>query len=257
MGGVLRYEWLRLVTIRSTWILSALALVVSAGVSFLLVFFASDVFPGSSVPFGAAAPNTDGPPIGVLNTSVVVFAAVFLGVVAAQAIGQEYRHGLIRLTLTQFPQRNRVIAAKLIMVTAFLVVFAIATLVAIYLGAQVGAMLNDKSVTFNAGTDVPLSIRAVLYVVLFGLFGFAISAITRNLPIGVIVPIVMALLAEPIIVLIAGLASWDWVADVLPFTNGGDAIFVEGEVWRHIAVFAAWALGLTAIGWVLFDRRDA
>jgi len=257
MIGVLRYERLRLSTIRSTWIMAGVAVLVAAAISFLITYFASGNEFVSTIPFGPAAENTDGPPLGILNAGTLTFSAIFLGVVAAQAIGQEYRHGIIRLTFTQFPKRNRVMLGKLLVILVFLIVAAIVVLLGFYLGGQLGAVLQGKSVTFDAGNDIPLSIRAVLFVVLYGFFGFALTAITRNLPIGVVIPIVLALLAETLLILIAGLANWTWVADVLPFTNGQAAILTSGEVWRHIGVFALWSLGLLAIGWVLFDRRDA
>ena len=53
---------------------------------------------------------------------------------AAQAIGQEYRFGLIRLTLTAFPQRGRILTAKVSLVViacsaiALLTPFAIGAL---------------------------------------------------------------------------------------------------------------------------------
>lgn len=257
MMGVLRYERLRLSTIRSTWILGGIAVLVAVAVSFLFTYFAAGQEFITKIPFGPAAENTDGPPLGVLNAGTLTLSAVFLGVIAAQAIGQEYRHGLIRLTLTQFPKRNQVMVGKVLVIVLFLIVAAILVLVATYAGGQLGAVLQGKSVTFDPGLDIPLSIRAVLFVVLFGLFGFALVAITRNLPIGVIIPIVMALLAEQILILLALLADWTWVANVLPFANGQSAILTSGEVWRHIGVFALWSLGLLAIGWALFDRRDA
>lgn len=257
MIGILRYERLRLTTIRSTWILAGVAVLVAVAISFLFAYFAAGEDFITKIPFGPAAENTDGPPLGVLNAGSLTLSAVFLGVVAAQAIGQEYRHGLIRLTLTQFPKRNRVMAGKVVMITVFLVIVAIIVLAATYAGGQLGALLQGKSVTFDPGQDIALSIRAVLFILLFGLFGFALTAITRNLPIGVIIPIVMALLAEQILILLASLADWTWVADVLPFANGQSAILTSGEVWRHIGVFALWSLGLLAIGWALFDRRDA
>ena len=46
-------------------------------------------------------------------------------VLAAQSIGQEYRFGLIRLTLTAFPDRAQILVAKLVVVVgAALVVTA-------------------------------------------------------------------------------------------------------------------------------------
>jgi ABC-2 type transport system permease protein len=230
---------------------------VAAAISFLFTFFASSNDFITTIPFGPAGENTDGPPLGILNAGTLTFASIFLGVVAAQAIGQEYRHGIIRLTLTQFPQRNRVMLGKLLVIVVFLALTAVVVLLGFYLGGLLGAVLQGKSVTFDPGSDIPLSVRAVLFVVLYGLFGFALTAITRNLPIGVVIPIVLALLAVTLIILIAGLANWTWVADVLPFANGQAAILTSGEVWRHLGVFGLWSLGLLAIGWVLFDRRDA
>jgi len=104
MTAALRYEWVRISTIRSTRLVLVAVLVLSA----LLAWLSANPEPAfdeqgnevgtSPVPWWAAF----GGPLGL--------TAVLVAVVASQAIGQEYRFGLIRLTLTAFPQRAQILS---------------------------------------------------------------------------------------------------------------------------------------------------
>jgi ABC-2 type transport system permease protein len=262
MSGLIRYEWLRLITIRSTWIMLAMPIILAAAVGWLFGHFSDALDPGGK---GV----TIGFDVLIGASPIMTLSAVFLSVVCAQAIGQEYRHGLIRVTLTQFPHRSRVLVVKIAMMSILALIMA-AVVVAVFWGAAVvGITPTGGSVNYVAATDNSLIVRALLYVLIFTMIAFAITMITRIIQLGIILPIVLALLVEPIvrvIVLISmgqssggqpDISSEPLILRLLPFTSGQSALSTDGDPWQGLLVFAIWGAALMIPGWILFARRDA
>ncbi len=249
MTGALRYEWRRISSIRSTWILLGCAIVLSA--AFALLF-------GLGVSSAAESVDNDGlqrlgtPLVDVVSLSTTnLIVLVLLGTLAAQAFGQEYRHGTIRLTLTEFPKRTPVFVAKMVVCCALeLAAFAVATLIAFVI-----LQGNSQLVSDGAASFLEYFLRACLYLVGFCLIVFAITVLTRVLALGVIIPLAFAAVAEPLLIVLVG-NYVSWISDVLPFTSG--LAFVAGtDMLRNGAVFGAWVVVLTGAAYALFEKRDA
>lgn len=250
MTGALRYEWVRITTVRSTWALIGLAMLVPAGLALFVAWLVGNLGPDAGGP-----PDDSG--TGGLAGFLPLTAAVLCAIGAA-AFGQEYRHGLIRITLAIFPRRTSVFVAKTLMVAGFMVVAAILAIATIVLGQALGGLIGGTGVTWDETAWGASGVRAVLYIVLFVLIALAITALTRNQPVGIIAPIVLAVLIEPIVGAIAFVQGWTWMDWVLPFSGGAAAVATDGaEAWGHLAVFGAWFLIIAIPAWILFVRRDA
>ena len=254
MMAALKYEWTRFWTVRSTYIMLGLALVLSAGLSFLIV----------QATQSASDPSQGGPPPGMIDwftsfSAPMTFAAVLASVLGAQAIGQEYRFGLIRLTLTEFPNRISIFLAKTVMV---ILAGALIALVS-YLGSWIGLALHGHP-TPPTGVTVPdatFFVRGIAFVVLWALSSFALAGITRQTAIGIAVPIVSGLIVENILI---GFFSEKatWLVEHLPWSSAsrwaGSSDFVQGPSgWSALAVFGAWVAVFFIVELVLFMRRDA
>jgi ABC-type transport system involved in multi-copper enzyme maturation permease subunit len=86
----------------------------------------------------------------------------------------------------------------------------------------------------------------------------ALTALTRNQPLGILIPIVGAAVVEPIITLIAQFQEWTWIDWVLPFNGAIASVNTSGaEAWGHLGVSAIWLAAVLIPAWVLFNRRDA
>jgi hypothetical protein len=119
MGAALRYELVRVTTIRSTRIMAVLSLLMGLGLGWL----ASQ----PSVQFDDAGNELDIVfPVQYWQAFSVplLLVAVLASVVGAQALGQEYRFGLVR-DLTAFPRRGQVLTAKVLVVVAASAVFTL------------------------------------------------------------------------------------------------------------------------------------
>lgn len=251
MAGILRYEWRRITSIRSTWILLGLAIVLTAIFSFLFKLGLDSATSNSS-----SGPDADVGAAG-LSGAVSLSASNFiilvaLGTVAAQAFGQEYRHGTIRLTLTEFPRRSPVFFAK-VLICCF--VISIAYVISLVIST---AILKSANIVGGASLngDFLLGLfRSWLYLMGFCLIVFAVTVLTRILALGVIIPLVFAVVLESLLVgLLGSYASW--LPDVLPFTSG--TLFTLGEdMVRNGLVFFAWVAVLIVAAFAVFERRDA
>jgi ABC-type transport system involved in multi-copper enzyme maturation permease subunit len=255
MMAALKYEWTRLWTVRSTYIMLGLALLLSAALSFLIVLATQSE---------TSDPNQGGPPPGTLDwftsfSAPMTFAAVLASVLGAQAMGQEYRFGLIRLTLTEFPNRITIFLAKTVMVVLAAALIALVS----YLGSWIGLALHGMP-TPPTGVTVPdatFFARGIVFVVLWALSSFALAGITRQTAIGIAVPIVSGLIVENVLI---GFFSEKatWLVEHLPWSSAsrwaGSSDFVQGPSgWSGLGVFAVWVAVFFIVELVLFMRRDA
>lgn len=250
MIGPLRYEWVRISTVRSTWALVGLAALVPAGLALFVSWFT-----------GSSGDEAGGPPDGAATGGVPAFLpimAAILCTIGAASFGQEYRHGLIRMTLAIYPRRQAVFVAKALIVALFTMLSAVIAVATVVIGQSLGGVLSGTGAQWDTSILGATGVRALLYVVIFVLIAFAITALTRNQPLGIIAPIVLATFIEPIVGSVGFVLGWTWIDWALPFGSGAASVSTEGaEAWGHLGVFGLWFAVLAIPAWILFLRRDA
>jgi ABC-type transport system involved in multi-copper enzyme maturation permease subunit len=252
---VVRSEWTKFWSVRSTmWTFIALV-VVTVGISALLCL--------------AVAANWDD--INAADRAQIEpvsqsLSGIFLGqmaiiVLGALTISAEYSTGGIRTTLTAVPQRLRLLAAKGLVLAVIAFAAGLVTMVPSFLLGQ--AVLS----TANAGIEVSLGdpgvLRAViggaLYVAACGLLGFALGALLRHTA-GAITAAVGLVFILPII---GNFLPGAWGDNVSKVLNAGGSIMnarpVDNQLdpWTGYLVFSLWWVVLLAIAAVLMRRRDA
>jgi ABC-2 type transport system permease protein len=263
MKNALRYEWTRLRTLRSTWWLTGMSLLIAG----LLGLGALSVKgPATIVDYGDAVTGGGG---GVFLVSIL------LSMIGIFAIGHEYRYGTIRPTLSALPRRSIVLAAKVIVVAVYVFVVA---LVAIVLRYVVSVLILGHRLTHLGLFPSPMGrvwIGSVVYTVIFALVGLALSGLFRNIPAAIVTVIVLPVLAENIIKGLLSIHAFHSIrgfAKVLPFTagsqifryqppgtngsNGAGFLAVPSPV-DGLLIFIAFLVIVLGISWVLFEKRDA
>jgi len=247
MTGALRYEWRRISSIRATWILAACAVVLSGAFAFLFGAAITSATGSDSEVEGLDVSLASG--VSLSTTNLIVL--ILLGTIAAQAFGQEYRHGTIRLTLTEFPKRTTVFIAKVaVCCVVILATFVVGTVVAYLILST-----NPQVVSESGSTFLTYFLRTCIYLVGFSLIVFAITVLTRILALGVIIPLAFAGVAETLLASLVG-NYVSWLPDTLPFLSGSN--FVAGnDMVRNGLVFGGWVAVLTVAGYIVFERRDA
>jgi ABC-type transport system involved in multi-copper enzyme maturation permease subunit len=252
---VVRSEWTKLISLRSTRYALAATLLLAIGIGIL----ACAVFE-SRWPHLSAADRHDFHPLSV-SLAGVNFAQLALGVLGVLVITGEYSTGMIRSTLAAVPRRLPVLWGKaLVFGATALAVSLPATFIvfwagqAILSGRHINIALGDPGV-FRALIGAPLFLTAM------GLFGFALGAIVRSTAGGI------AALAGIVFVLppIVGLLPTSVANSIDPYlpSNAGGAIWTitpdPGTLapWAGFGIFCAYVAVAMAIAAVLLVRRDA
>lgn len=271
-GGILRSEWIKLRTVRSTlWCFGILILLI-VGIGLLIASF-SDVGEGGLD--GDAARSL----VVTLSTAGLNVAVLIAAVLGALIITGEYSTGMIRSTFTAAPHRTGAFTAKA-------VVLAVSSFVATEIGVWLAA-LTTWPILSGRGVDVQLGDPSVfmpllgggVYVMMIALLAFGIGAILRSTA-GALATVIGILLVAPVILsILAALTQADWIATVnavLP-QNAGAELFayaattpapptpgpapvasgLDLDGWGGFGVLAAWDAVVLVIALVLVKRRDA
>lgn len=247
MIRALVFEWRRLWSVRATWIM-------------LFVFTAANSFFGIYPLFSGRTPGMQSW-LGLYNTPANFLSLVLLSVVAAQVFGHEYRYGTIRLTLTEFPKRENVMFAKsfiLIFFTTFAVVLNWGVLGALAQFAPEGTITAD-SPGFTFGPYNPAELwKVYLYILGYVFIAMSIVAITRNLAIGIVVPLLLTVI-EGLLGILNQLAKqrFDWLIERLPLENANDWLGNGGMYVSPGLTYAAWVVAFYLAASALFFKRDA
>ncbi|WP_411700229.1 ABC transporter permease subunit [Conyzicola sp.] len=256
--GIVRSEWIKLRSVRSTVWSYAIVVAASIGIAALLA---------SSFGFGEPVPDPTRNNLNIVQTATfgLYIGQLVVAVLGVLVISGEYSTGMIRSTLTAVPKRLPALAAKAVVlfVTTFVVglisVFA-ALLVALPIlsGFDITADFSDSSLLGNL-------VLAALYLGLVALFALGLGTVLRSSAGGIAAALGVILLLPTILQLIAGLTQAQWALDLMPylFSNAGTGMFTESfdpnglEQWQNTLVVVAWVAVSLIAGAVLLKRRDA
>lgn len=214
--NLLRSEWTKLRSVRSTWI-AALS-TVAAGVA-LSVLGASDLLATAQ----SGLPEGWDPTAASLKG--FLFAQLVIGMLGALAVTAEYGTGMIGTSLTTTPSRSRLLAAKTTVVAAVALATGLATTLLSFTAVQLllGAGLPAAGIG-DPGVAGAL-VAATLYLTLVALIGLAVGTLTRSST-GSLAVLVGVLLLVPAIAPALPGALGDTFARYWPITAGQTAYTV-------------------------------
>jgi len=250
--NLVRSEWTKLRSVRSTWI-AALSAVFS-GVA-LSVLGSSDLLGGSAADLPAGWDPT------AQSLKGFLFAQLIVGMLGALSITPEYSTGLLGSSLVFVPSRSRLLAAKAAVVTGVTLAVSLLTTVLSFTVVQI--MVRSAGLP-AAGLGDPGVLRALaggtVYLTVVGLVGLAVGALVRSATTSLAV-LVGALLLVP--ALGPGLpgALGDWFGRFWPITAGQSAyavVPVDGRTapGPGLLILIAATAAVTAAAHLMFRRRD-
>jgi len=251
LGGLLKSEWTKLRSVRSTMWTLALTVVIGIGISALAAAEVTSHWAGWSAITKATFDPT--------STSLfgTYFGQLTMGVLGALVMSAEYGTGTIRATLAAAPRRPLVLGAKVAVFGAVaLVVAEVVSFLSFFLGQ---ALLTSP--VHHTTLASPGALRAVagtgLYLALVGLFALGLATIIRHTA-GAITAFVGVLLVLPTVVRALPMSMQVDIRRYLPSEIGN--VMLSAHTPAH--VFAPWTgmlllAGYTVIGGVLLVRRDA
>ena len=258
--GVLRSEWIKLISLRSIRWSVALMLVLSwVGAVFLASAMRDTEFAGATSALVSQSATFSS------NLTVLI-----MGVIGVLAITNEYSSGLIRSSLTAVPTRTPMFVAKgLVLASLALVVGALSTFggglfAALVLGGDGLSALGDSAVLVSL-------LGTTLYLVLATLLSFGIGALLRSSA-GAIAVVVVLLFVSTLVFQILMVTGWAWVPEAmqwLPADLGNElstSALLPADTpaemrgvgyWAALGGLAAWAAAALVPAAVLLKTRDA
>jgi ABC-type transport system involved in multi-copper enzyme maturation permease subunit len=252
---LLKSEWRKFWSLRSSWVSLGATVIGMIGFSALLAGVTASRY-STLTPADKAAFD----PVGT-SLSGYFIAQLVVGVLGVLLVTGEYSTGMIRATMAAAPRRLPVIWAKAIV---FAVVTFTATAVAAIVSFYVGqAMLHSQHI--DTTLTAPGVLRAVLGVALYltavGLFGAALGWIIRSTA-GGIATVFGLLLVLPSLARVLPSSWGNHINPYLP-SNAGQQILTwqtaPGTLapWTGYAVFLIYVAVAFVGAAVLVKRRDA
>ncbi|MDQ0424437.1 ABC transporter permease subunit [Cellulomonas iranensis] len=258
---VVRSEWIKLWSVRSTYwtigITLAVLVLLAWAMAAAFSFAGFNGEPGSAaIVYNVLAPGQ-------------IFGALTLVVVAALVVTGEYGTGQIRSTLTAVPTRLPVLWAKALVV--LVVTFATAAIGTALQLLLAGALESAMRPDWSDPEMLRIVLGTPLYIATVALLGFAVGALLRNTAATIAIVIGFVLVIESVLNLI----SWkplEWVRPFLPssagarvstpeeflqMTNQMSNQAVDLSPWQGYAVLAGWVVLLVALAAVRLRTRDA
>lgn len=252
-----RAEWIKLWTLRSTWITSFIAIA-------LTVLFGA----GLTAAFGQSERYQD-----IAKESITAglnFGQIVVAVLGALIITGEYSSGQIRSSLAAVPKRGRLLLSKAVVlaVVSFILgsvsVFLSWAISKPFLGEHAGSLTDAHYAGYIWGSGLAYAVIALMTLGIGLLLRSTAGAIT-------VVSSLLFILNLPL-----SIASnfWSWAGKALYLTPSVTVSAVidpfsvqsnwaEGSTapWighsAAVAVFAAWVLVPLLAGWLAFTSRDA
>ncbi|WP_370616691.1 ABC transporter permease [Mumia qirimensis] len=250
-GDVLRAEWIKLRTVRSTWWTLAALVGLGAGLTIVMCWGNADWL---------ASEGADESPGSFITWGMMIaqITAVVLGVLA---VTNEYGTGMIRTTFAAVPRRGRVLAAKSLLVAGVLFVVGTATALIGYFGGNF--FFEREGIGMALEGDVLRSMYGSgLYMAGLGLLSVAVGTLLRHTAGAITITIAVVFVVSNMIALVPGDIGL-FLERVMP-GNAGSAVAVPVafnpnllDAWPSFAIFTAEITVLMVAAAVAVRRRDA
>jgi hypothetical protein len=247
---VIKSEWIKFWSLRSTWVTLLSAVVLFVGIGLL----AAQVGGGPG-PRGQGSTN----PID-LSLAGVTFAQLVLGALGVLLMSGEYSTGMIRSTLAAVPKRLPVLWAKATVFAAVVFPLMLVAAFAAFLGGQ--AILGDGGVSLSDADALRAIIGSAAYVTGAGLLGLALGALFRSTPAAISTFFGVMFLLDGIVQI---LLPDSWRDTLLPYlpSQAGSAIGTVATSATTLApatglaVFLGYLIVLAAAAGTRLKRQDA
>jgi len=248
---VVKSEWIKFWSVRSTVITLAIAVLLMVGFGLL----ASSMFGGESP--GGPPGNEPTDPVSASLTGSN-FAQLAFGTLGVLLMAGEYGTGMIRSSMAAVPKRLPVLWAKILVFTGVVFVFALAASAIAFTAGQ--AIIGDGGASWSDAGVARAVVGTAVVLTGSGLLGIGLGALMRSTP-GAITTLfgVMFLLSGVAALLLP--ESWSEVAQYLPsnaasaftaVTQSSDAL----SPWAGLTVFLGYVVAVVGAAAWRMKRSD-
>ena len=249
-SGALYSEWVKLRSLRSTWLFLGLLVVVMTVINVTLFVFypVSD----SSATGGLAVTST--------ARTVAQVDIVFCVILATLLSTSEFSSGLIYTTLNAVPRRGLLVGAKAVLIT---VVTFVATAIGTVLSAVFGFLILPARGCDQTwvSSDFRILVGGCLYVTVMALISLFLGILLRSSV--AVIAIVMGLIwiLPSIVGLVGDTVVGEWVLRLLPGVAGEQVFAVTPEVatggaWGGFGILLGYLVVVAVAACAAFRRRD-
>lgn len=264
---VLRSEWLKFWTVRSTYWTLAVTAVVFVGLVTIVSFGLRSS--------GVSPEQLGGTQLALLPLNAgAQLALIPLAVLGVLTVTSEYSTGMIRASLTAVPTRLPVLWAKAAVVAVVTLVLTLVTVLAS--AALASAILSSKGGSLDAADPQVqrIVLGTALYLATTTLFAFALGALLRHSAAALGVVLTLLLVIENAINVLAQVV-WKWLQHVTPFlpasagsrltmseqqisaTNDANLYHVHLSAWQGYGVLVVWVVVILTFAALRLRSRDA
>ncbi|MFI0784233.1 ABC transporter permease [Streptomyces lydicus] len=254
VGQVLRSEWTKIRSVRSTVWTLGIAVVVTVALGVLICTLASHDF--TSMPardrLSFDATNVSFAGMGLGQLAMIVFGVL--------VVSNEYSTGMIRASLAAVPQRGTFLFCKLAVATALVFVVGLVTSFVAFFAGQ--AALGDLRVHLGDPGVLRAVIGGGLYMTLIALFSMAVATMLRSpmLSLGILMPFFF-LISN----ILGNVSATRKIGRYLPDQAGSKIMQVVPRVnddvpygpWGGLGIMIAWTVAALVGGYVVLKKRDA
>lgn len=240
---ILRAEWTKLHTVRSTaWLLLAAVT--------------------STIGLGAATVAlTTGSDLVAASLSGVYCGQLAIAVLAVLAMTNEYASGVVSTTLVCAPRRTGVLLAKTATVIATVISAALASVTGSLTAARI--LVGDQGLTVTGGPALRAAFGTVLYLCLVALLSLGIATALRHTA-AALTTVLSLLYLFPLLAQFISNERWHTRIERYAPMSAGLAVQATTNLgdlpigpWTGLGVLAAYAGATLLLGAVLFITRDA
>jgi ABC-2 type transport system permease protein len=246
---LIRSEWIKLHTVRVTYVLG----IIAGAFPLVVVVLVTAL---SRNPQERVISDFVG-----LITGTMVLTALLLGVVSALSLTSEYSHGTIRATFAAVPKRHNVLLAKAAVALVTTMIFATIVMLVSYVVGSIIFKSRGAHFTLN-GVNTAAMIGLVVLCGLLAMLGYGLGLIIRNSAATVTVLVLWPLLLENIARIVLSAAGVKNPTKWLPYQSAigmaapdradTDPSRLQGGLYLGSVVLA-----IIIIGVFINERRDA
>ncbi|MEV4431466.1 ABC transporter permease [Streptomyces sp. NPDC049555] len=253
VGRVLRSEWTKIKSVRSTVWTLGVAIVVTVALSLLISALTNRNFEDmpvrDKIRFDPTFTSFAGMGLGQL--ALIVFGVL--------VVSNEYSTGMIRPSLAAVPQRGIFLFCKIVIAGLLALVIAMITSFAAFFAGQ--AMLGAHSTSLGEAGVLRAVIGGGLYMTLIAVFSMGVATMLRSpmLALGILMPFFFLISA-----ILGNVSATRKVGQYLPdqagqkvmqvVTTGSDAPYGP---WGGFTIMVLWVVAALAGGYAVLRTRDA
>lgn len=247
-ASLVQNEWMKANSKRQVPYFYAFIAVITLMVAVVMRYF---IFKSDPYPYMAFASD-----INFLFSSLI---GIFMMVVSAQIVTDEYRDGTIKQLLIRPASRIMVLTSKMVTVVLILLSVYVFTVISSIVFGMIFFSFTPADVTLAAILkDILFRIPDVLF---YALLAMTAAVLTRSLGLAITVPIVIKSVIGAGIYFFAGKPWYKFLIfpnlNWQPYFNGGDILpFKDASFGFSVTIYAVYMIVLLGASLIIFNKRD-